>query len=182
MKENTDEKHDNLAAIGIGAMIVFIALILVASVAAAVIISTAEKLQQNAQNTGAETTNMLSSKVVVLSVMVIQNSDLYITFELAPGSANIAPGDIDFAIVCSNGAVYGDFSLTSLVGTNAGLPLNTLLQSHTTYDITLASALIADCPPTANDDHSLVIQSEYGGYTFEALNYGSDVTPGAVVV
>ena len=78
--------------------------------------------------------------------------------------------------------MYGDFSLTSLVGTNAGLPLNTLLQSHTTYDITLASALIADCPPTANDDHSLVIQSEYGGYTFEALNYGSDVTPGAVVV
>ena len=52
------------------------------------------------------------------------------------------------------------------------------------YDLrrTLASALIADCPPTANDDHSLVIQSEYGGYTFEALNYGSDVTPGAVVV
>ena len=79
MKENTDEKHDNLAAIGIGAMIVFIALILVASVAAAVIISTAEKLQQNAQNTGAETTNMLSSKVVVLSVMVIQNSDLYLS-------------------------------------------------------------------------------------------------------
>ena len=38
MKENTNENSDNLAAIGIGAMIVFIALILVAAVAAAVII------------------------------------------------------------------------------------------------------------------------------------------------
>ena len=84
-------------------MIVFIALILVAAVAAAVIIQTAEKLQQNAQNTGAETTNMLSSKVMVLSVMVTETAtDLYITFELAPGSADIAPADIDYSIVCED--------------------------------------------------------------------------------
>tara|TARA_B100000767_G_C19722563_1_gene517961 strand:- start:38 stop:586 length:549 start_codon:yes stop_codon:yes gene_type:complete len=182
MKENTNEKRDDIAAIGIGAMIVFIALILVAAVAAAVIISTAEKLQQNAQNTGAETTDMLSSKVMVLSVMVIQNEDLYITFELAPGSANINPGDIDYSIVCTNGVVYGTFAATSEVGTDAALPQDTLLEPHITYDIILPSATIADCEPTANQDHSLLIQSKSGGYTFEALNYGSDVSSGAVVV
>ena len=69
--KNTQEKNmknDNLAAIGIGAMIVFIALILVAAVAAAVIIQTAEKLQQNAQSTGDDTTDEMSGKVQVLNV------------------------------------------------------------------------------------------------------------------
>ena len=84
--ETKNEQRDNVAAIGIGAMIVFIALILVAAVAAAVIIQTAEKLQQNAQTTGEDTTDMMASKITVKSVVIVNTNDLYVTFELAPGS------------------------------------------------------------------------------------------------
>ena len=47
-KEYSLKKND-LGAIGIGAMIIFIALILVAAVASTIIIKTAEELQQRAQ-------------------------------------------------------------------------------------------------------------------------------------
>ena len=180
MKENSNEKSDTIAAIGIGAMIVFIALILVAAVAAAVIIQTAEKLQQNAQNTGAETTDMLSSKVMVLSVMIIEDGNLYITFELAPGSSTIDPRDIDFSIVCEAGAVTGTFAAASEVGSLAAV--GGLLVSKVTYDIELTALSIQVCEPASNAAHTLLIQSKAGGFTFETLNYGSDVSAGSVVV
>ena len=84
--EMKNENRDNVAAIGIGAMIVFIALILVAAVAAAVIIQTAEKLQQNAQSTGEDTTDMMASKIGILSVVISNAGVLRVAFELAPGS------------------------------------------------------------------------------------------------
>ena len=89
-------KNDNLAAIGIGAMIVFIALILVAAVAAAVIIQTAEKLQQNAQSTGDDTTDEMSGKVQVLNVFVADADSFEIYFRLAAGSDDTDPADILF--------------------------------------------------------------------------------------
>ena len=45
----TVERNREEGSIGIGAMIVFIALILVAAVASTIIIKTAEELQQNAE-------------------------------------------------------------------------------------------------------------------------------------
>jgi len=184
MKENKNEKSDNIAAIGIGAMIVFIALILVAAVAAAVIIQTAEKLQQNAQTTGEETTSLLSSKVVIKNVIVPGAGALYITFELAPGSDPINPANVDWAIVCAGGADYGNFAAATVVGDqNAVNPLN----PGATYDVTLTAAGggggdLTRCAPTANQDHTLAIQSGAGGFTYEVLNYGADVTAGAKVI
>ena len=61
-KKNMNEESNDWGSIGIGAMIVFIALILVAAVASAVIIQTGEKLQQNAQQSGSDTQQEISGK------------------------------------------------------------------------------------------------------------------------
>ena len=104
--KNTQEKNmknDNLAAIGIGAMIVFIALILVAAVAAAVIIQTAEKLQQNAQSTGDDTTDEMSGKVQLLNVFVDDPGETFVVYiRLAAGSDDTAPGDILWQVFCED--------------------------------------------------------------------------------
>jgi flagellin FlaB len=184
MKKEMNENNDELAAIGIGAMIVFIALILVAAVAAAVIIQTAEKLQQNAQATGDDTQEQMSTKVILLSTVIETTTSLFSTFELAPGSEAISSDGIGYVVVCDAGganAVYAEGSFTGATvhtGTGAGggaIPLS----PGTTYVVSLD---ITGCSPASNVDNILVISVTGGGNTYEELQYGSSPAVGDVVV
>ena len=69
-KRDTPYMNDDRASIGIGAMIVFIALILVAAVASTIIIKTAEELQQRAEATGDDTRDEISGKVTIISAHI----------------------------------------------------------------------------------------------------------------
>ena len=87
-KKNMNEENNDWGSIGIGAMIVFIALILVAAVASAVIIQTGEKLQQNAQQSGSDTQQEISGKISIITVWVGAQTaaaeEITMVFELAP--------------------------------------------------------------------------------------------------
>ena len=132
MKNERKEESDNLAAIGIGAMIVFIALILVAAVAAAVIIQTAEKLQQNAQASGDDTQEQMSTKLTLINVIIEENDlgadaaiggtggdqdtgELFVTFELAPGSQPTQGDDIGYTVICEQAGGYASNGKQSIL-------------------------------------------------------------------
>ena len=144
VRMNEDEVS---ASIGIGAMIVFIALILVAAVASAVIIQTGEKLQQNAQQTGDDTREEIGGKVSIITVWVGDQTDcdgdddgtggagagpdfldkcITLVFELAAGSEPVDETNVIWTIICENAAqdgmntIYGDFDTAAAVTESAG--------------------------------------------------------------
>ena len=100
-------------SIGIGAMIVFIALILVAAVASTIIIKTAEELQQNAESTSQDTRDQISGKISISDIYVKTTADPLgggagdtdvATFDViarvSSGSLNVQEGDITWYITC----------------------------------------------------------------------------------
>jgi len=62
-------KNKDVGSIGIGAMIVFIAMVLVAGIAASVLIQTSMKLESQAMATGSETTDEVAGGISVFDVL-----------------------------------------------------------------------------------------------------------------
>ena len=191
MKADTREQyngHDNVAAIGIGAMIVFIALILVAAVASAVIIQTGEKLQQNAQKAGDDTSDEMSGKILILNSFVdtAAPGESYMFFtKLAAGSDNI--GDVEtitFQIFCENGVTEGALADADVRDMDDGQASGGVMNNDQGYIIVIDGNDAVDCSPdaVANGDGTamLYLHVPAGGTTYETLNVDDD-TAGATV-
>ena len=176
------------ASIGIGAMIVFIALILVAAVASAVIIQTAEKLQQTAQQTGQDTQAEQGTKIVLLNTMISATGatgTIILTFELGAGSATIASTAAAYSILCDDGAVIGvldaDFAAATALGGAGGAV--TPFVPGTAYQLPITfGGTGVNCDLAVSSDYQLIMSVTGGGTTYEVLSSGLSIGAGEEMV
>ncbi|SFR45030.1 flagellin FlaB [Halogeometricum rufum] len=107
------EKFDaDRGQVGIGTLIVFIAMVLVAAIAAGVLVNTAGFLQATAQDAGQESVNKVTNRVDVVSTHGIVNDtgdgltvdSLNLTVRLAAGSGSVSLEDTTIKYVSDSTA------------------------------------------------------------------------------
>jgi flagellin FlaB len=109
---------DDRGQVGIGTLIVFIAMVLVAAIAAGVLINTAGFLQSSAEETGQQSSDQVTNRLEVVSAVGVEiNNDennigmVELTVRKAPGAGNIDLGSTTLQMVHSSGSydlTYGD--------------------------------------------------------------------------
>ena len=195
-----DRKEEG--SIGIGAMIVFIALILVAAVASTIIIKTAEELQQNAENTSSDTRQQISGKVSVADVYVKTAADtddadgdgltntgvddiatMEVIARISSGSLNVQEGDISYYISCqvtlddgSTFAVVDSGTVNSLELDGTDIETGTEITAGTTFkfEIDLSPTDVATTAGAVGADGNL----DTGDFA-TSLTPGCDMEAGA---
>ena len=118
MNSNTNRK----AEMGVGTLIIFISLLLVAAVAAGVLIQTAGSLQQQALSTGSQATGQISTNALALEVSAEDGTDgeldnFTMVMRLAPGSEPIQLGQVTLSLATSNTSQSFQYDQTATSGT-----------------------------------------------------------------
>jgi flagellin FlaB len=195
----TIQTKNETGAIGIGAMIVFIALILVAAVASAVIIQTAESLQQNAQSTGDDTQQEIAGKVQLHGAFyAAAGDDVHLIFSLAPGSGTILTTAVNFQVFCNDDTNTfvqdaGDFDDEDVVtldgGTTIAAGAGTGMTAGQKYyiSLTLTNCALDDVNTgwaAGSHDGSININFhvDAGGSTMEVLDASGTLNEGDSVL
>ena len=194
-KRNTPYMNDDRASIGIGAMIVFIALILVAAVASTIIIKTAEELQQRAEATGDDTRDEISGKVTIISAHIDTVgagppqtvTQVVVIAQMSAGSDSVVADDIEWLVICDGGASAG-FDTNNIVAggsttlANAGsanqIAAGTTINSGDTFTFDMG---LVNCAPQINNEIEVRIIINGGGETYAQMSV-TDMTEGSPLV
>ena len=181
-ENQTIERNLDEGSIGIGAMIVFIALILVAAVASTIIIKTAEELQQNAESTSDDTRKQISGKVSVVDVLVKTVADplntgsstdvatMEVVGRISSGSIGVADGDIEYTISCKVSYTAGTTTFAVVdsgtadlkaLGDTTGISATNMLAGGTYVITTVGDATFGDIDVNGDDQDGTKEDGDY---------------------
>ena len=185
------ERRDTEGSIGIGAMIVFIALILVAAVASTIIIKTAEELQQNAENTSSDTRDQISGKVSVADVYITTVADpltttsntdvatMTVIARVSSGSLNVQEGDITWYISCIvTTDADGTFSTIDTAEADSLELDGTDIADGTEITAGTTFKFVIDLTPTDTDSSNTITAADFTAPTAVGDSPGCDAEAG----
>ena len=118
-------KNKDVGAIGIGAMIVFIAMVLVAGIAASVLVQTSTKLESQAMKTGSDTIDEVSTGLAVFDIKgyaaTSGNLDkISICVRPRAGSADVDLSETFIELSDTNNKIVFNYSANTYVGDGSG--------------------------------------------------------------
>ena len=179
-----DGESENRAQVGIGTLIVFIAMVLVAAIAAGVLVNTAGFLQATAEDTGQESVDQVTERLDVINEHATVNSSgdgiayLNLTVGLASGAGAVDMDDTTIKYVSDSNvatltnssttsAGESNFKVTPVKGTDADDSYGVLNSNEDRYEVVISATDIESSSGglAASETVQLEITTQSGGTT-----------------
>lgn len=158
--------QERRAEMGVGTLIIFIALLLVAAVAASVLLGTAQSLQQKSLSTGQQTKGEISTNIRVIEVSAVDGrngtvENFSMQMKLSPGSEPIKLDELSLTL-------NTDTTTTTLTYLE---PVNLSAGNYCQFNATSNTTRAEYCTDISAD-------GEQGNYTTEYLINGTNHVDG----